>query len=61
MAGCCGNKRSSVNYEVTFRDGSTRVVETMPEARILVGQDTSVDPSGKRREPTLKAVPKAAG
>lgn len=55
MAGCCGAKQASVDYEVTFKDGSKQVVSSMPEARILLSKDqTSGRPYG-----TMKAVPKA--
>lgn len=59
--GCCGNKGGArVSYEVTFRDGSVHVVDSMMEARVMRAKDTSVDTTGKRREPTVRAVPKAA-
>lgn len=55
MAGCCGAKQASVDYEVTFKDGSKATVSSMPEARILLSKDqTTGRPYG-----TMKAVPKA--
>lgn len=57
--GSCGSRRASnVAYEVTFRDGTTKVVDTMSEARMAAGADTSVDPAGRRKAPSHRAVPK---
>lgn len=53
--GCCGAQRSNTEYEVTFRDGSTKRYATMGQARIAAGLDET---SGSKA-PTVKAVPKA--
>lgn len=56
MAGCCGAKQSTMDYEVTFKDGSKQVVATMPEARILLAKDQSAGrPAG-----SMRAVPRKA-
>lgn len=57
--GSCAGKRSNVEYEVVFKDGSTQRVATVGEARILAAQDASVDPSGRRRSATFRSVPRA--
>lgn len=58
MASCCGRQSAGTDYEVTFKDGSTRVVASLPEARIVIAQDTSTDPSGRRHSATFRAVPR---
>lgn len=53
--GCCGSgRRSTTEYEVTFRDGSSKRVPTAGEARILARTDTTVG----SKAPTIKVVPK---
>jgi hypothetical protein len=53
--GCCGAQRSNTEYEVTFRDGSTKRFDTMVQARIAAG----LDETAGSKSPTVKAVPKA--
>lgn len=56
--GSCGGKKQNVDYEVTFRDGSTKVVDSLPAVRMAINSDTSVDPDGRRKVPTYKPVPR---
>lgn len=53
--GCgCGGRKSTTDYEVTFRDGSRKTVRSISEARIAVQTDTSQG----SRSATFKAVPR---
>lgn len=55
--GCCGSgKRSNMEYEVTFKDGTTRRFATAGEARPAARGDESVDPTGKRKAATVRPV-----
>jgi hypothetical protein len=55
--GSCGSgRRNNTEYEVTLRDGTTKRVASIAEARILAGSDTTVG----SRSHTIKAVPKIA-
>lgn len=57
MAGCCGQKAGpGMEYEVTFRDGSTRRVPTAGEARIVARMDTTQG----NKAPTIRPVAKIA-
>ena len=53
--GSCGSRRAGMEFEVTFRDGSTKRFGTQGEARIAMAKDTSTG----RPSPTVKAVPKS--
>jgi len=54
MAGCCGSQQAQVDWEVTFKDGSKKIVSTMPEARIELGKDQSTG----RPHGSMRAVPR---
>lgn len=55
--GCCGKgKQSNMEYEVTFKDGSTKRFATAGEARPAARADTSVDPTGVRKAATVSPV-----
>lgn len=59
--GCCGaGKRSNMEYEVTFKDGTTRRFATAGEARPAARADTSSDPTGRRKAATIRTVLKSA-
>lgn len=57
---CGGGKRSNMEYEVTFRDGSTQRFATAGEARPAARADTSVDPTGRRKAATIRTVLKTS-
>lgn len=54
--GSCGGKKANTDYEVTMKDGTVKVVQSMAEVRILKAQDTSVG----RPATTVRAVPRKA-
>ena len=55
--GCCGaGKRSNVEYEVVFVDGSTARFATAGEARLAARAVVTVDPTGKRKAATVRTV-----
>ena len=56
MGACCGAGRTRSDYEVTFKDGSTKVFETMVAAKLAIASDVSVG----RPAATMKAVPRKA-
>lgn len=54
MASCCGARTAQMDYEVTFKDGSTVTVGSIAAAKIELAKDTSVGrPAG-----SMKAVPR---
>ena len=52
--GGCGGRKSNTEYEVTFRDGSTVRVASMPEVRMKIATDDSPG----SRAPSFRVVPK---
>lgn len=52
--GSCGGRKSATDYEVTFRDGSKRIVHSISEARIAAQTDTTEG----SRSATFRSVPR---
>lgn len=55
---CGGSRPSNTEYLVTLRDGTERRVATASEARIVIGQDTTTDPNGRRLSGSMRLVAK---
>ncbi|HKY44536.1 MAG TPA: hypothetical protein VJM50_15715 [Pyrinomonadaceae bacterium] len=52
--GSCGGKRQNVEYEVTYRDGSTDTFDSLQKVRIAMAKDTSTG----RPSPSYRMVQK---